>query len=168
MRNWGVLVAEHQKQKLLQENLSAVGTEHFVPMVPGKGINRGGRHVQTYTPLLGRYVLFRIVGDLWKELVRLRGAAGILLTAESNPARVDSRVVEYLSEHCVNGIYQPKTSGTCNGFTYGQRVRPLVGPLAGHTGIFDGTIKRNREAALFFLFGRQQRIVFKHGELEAV
>lgn len=168
-RHWGVLISEHQRQKLLQENLTESGVEHFVPLVSGSKVV-GGRHIHTKKPLLGRYVLFRIVGEVWKSLIRLRGAQGILLTVENTPARVDDEVINHLEGCCVNGIYVPPEQHPTSRsqFFYGQRVRPTTGPLVGHVGVYEGAAKRNSDAALFFLFGRQQRLVFKQGDLEAV
>jgi len=53
------------------------------------------------------------------------------------------------------------------GFNYGDKVIPKQGPLAGHVGTFDKSTQRG-DSALFVLFGREQRVMFKAGELVAV
>ena len=125
-----------------------------------------GRHVRKLSPLLGRYVLFAI-DECWKSIARLRGVAGLMLTTDYQPAVVDHEQLMKLRSVCVNGIYNQQVVETGRGFVYGQRVTPQSGPLAFHVGRYDGRASKNREAAVFNLFGREQKLFFKAGDLLA-
>jgi len=114
-------------------------------------------------PLLGRYIFF-IITDIWRTLAHLRGVAGMLMDAEKTfPAKIEDGTLETFRAYCAC----PKAVEARKGFVYGQRVAPQTGPLAYHVGSYDGVASRHREAAVFNLFGREQRIVFKSGDLIA-
>jgi Transcription termination factor nusG len=165
-RAWGVLLAKQQKHALVVIGLSACGVEYFLPVVENTFIING-RHVHRKHPLLGRYILF-VIDELWKNLSRLRGVAGIILNVEKlYPARVDDKALDAIRAMCVDNVYSPRAVASSCGFVYGQRVTSEHGPLAYKVGRYDGAASRHREVAMFNLFGREQRIVFKAGELIA-
>jgi transcription antitermination factor NusG len=163
--SWGVLLSEHQRQRLAKQSLTSAGVDHFMPMVEEVHVV-SGRHVHRLNPLLGRYVLFA-VDEFWKSVARLRGVAGLLLTAEYFPALVNVEQLEALRSMCVNGVYNKRVVETKRGLVYGQRVTPSTGPLYAHVGRYDGMASKHREAAVFTLFGRDQRLMFKAGDLLA-
>lgn len=137
--------------------------------------------------MLGRYVLV-VIGVGWQMLRSLRGVSGVLLEPEARemvdgefrgeipesskmvPALVDERVVERIRSECVNNIWVNPESKPVSGrsFVYGQKVFAVKGPFAGHSGTYDSKARKGRDAALFTLFGREQRILFNSGELTAV
>ena len=161
--SWGVLLSQHQRHKLVESGLTDAGVGYYLPFaIETKIIS--GRHVRTKRPLLGRYIFF-IITDIWKTLAHLRGVSGMLMDAEKTfPAKVDSKALESFRSFCA----LPKDNvAVRKGFVYGQRVAPQTGPLAYHVGSYDGPASRHREAAVFNLFGREQRVVFKSGDLIA-
>ena len=89
------------------------------------------------------------------------------LTIPQDHQIVAQHELERIRSLCVNGVYLPKEIETRRGFVYGQRVSPQSGPLAFHVGRYDGVASKRREAAMFSLFGREQRIMFKAGVLLA-
>lgn len=168
--DWGVLVAENQRHRILKESLDAESVEYFLPMVETTSVVRG-RHVRSYHPLFGRYV-FVALNDLWQRMLSLRGVAGILLTPDTEgeypaPALACPKQIEYIKTQCVNNIYRSTDDKVRGGFVYGQHVRPKEGPLEWHVGAYDGRAGKNKYAALFNIFGREQRVIFKRGDLIA-
>lgn len=90
------------------------------------------------------------------------------MNVEKNyPAKVDDGALDAIRSLCVGDVYSPRAMSTCCGFYYGQRVTPQTGPFAYHVGEYDGVASRHREAAVFNLFGKDQRVFFKAGELVA-
>lgn len=150
---------------MVEDGLNNFGVQNFIPLVEDTKIING-RHVRLRRPLLGRYILFTIV-EHWPELLSLRGVAGILLTADNEPAVVVEKELSDIRSLCVGNIYCPRVVRSKNGFYYGQRVTPKEGPFAYHVGFFEGVKSRNREVALFKLFGREQKVTFKSGDLIA-
>jgi transcription antitermination factor NusG len=73
--------------------------------------------------------------------------------------------MEHLRSLCDGDIFR-KTEVEKSGFRYGQKVTPQTGPFAFHVGRYEGKTKRH-ETALFVLFGREQKVKFKRGELVA-
>lgn len=164
--SWGVIIAQHQRNKLVSEALVNLGIEHFIPLIESLSIVRG-RHVREQRPLLGEYIPIAINKD-WKSLLRVRGVTGILLNELGFPAQVLPREMDRLHAMCDGGLYR-STNVEAGGFEYGQRVSPRDGPLSSQTGRYDGKVNRRGDnAALFLLFGVEKRIVFKAGDLLAV
>ena len=165
-QSWGVLLAQHQKQKLVASELTLARVQFFLPLIEYTSIING-RHIRKQRPLLGRYILFAI-NDLWERLARLRGVAGMMMDVDKLfPAKVCDSALDYIRSMCVNDVYCPRVVEGRKGFLYGQRVTPKEGPMAYHVGLYDGVRSRHREVALFNLFGREQRITFKAGDLVA-
>lgn len=81
------------------------------------------------------------------------------------PAKVENDKLESFRAFCAET--PEDIVGVRKGFVYGQRVTPQRGPLAYHVGSYDGITSHHREAAMFKLFGREQRIVFRSGDLIA-
>lgn len=168
--SWGVLVTENQRHRVVKEVLDQEGIEYFLPLIETKTVARG-RHVRSYHPLLGRYVLV-VLTDLWQRMLDFRGVAGMLLAYEKEseypvPALVDPNEIEYLKSQCVNNVYRAADETVLGGFIYGQRVRPKTGPLEWHVGMYDGYAGKKKYAALFNIFGREQRVLFSKGDLIA-
>lgn len=167
---WGVLVTQNQRHRVVKEALKNEGFEYFLPLIETASVQRG-RHVRTYHPLLGRYVLVALT-DLWQRMLKLRGVAGMMFTYEleseyPTPALVSQTEIEYLRAQCVNNVYRATDEKVRGGFVYGQRVRPKEGPLEWHVGLYDGYAGKKKYAALFNIFGREQRVVFSKGDLIA-
>ena len=164
--SWGILLSQHQRVKLVSEALTVLGVDHFIPLIESLKIVRG-RHIRERRPLLGNYIPFAVDAS-WKSLMRLRGVAGIMLNDCWLPAQVLQSEMERLHAMCDDSVYRSSVVEK-HGFEYGQRVSPKEGPFAYHTGRYDGKAnKRGDVAALFQLFGREQRVVFKSGDLLAV
>jgi len=161
--SWGVLVSRHQRQKLVSEALTFRGIDHFIPLVE-TSIICNGRHVRQMRPLLGDYILIAIC-SLWKSLLNIRSVRGIMLNELGFPAQVLPREVERMRAMCDGDAYRSSVVEE-SGFCYGQRVSPKAGPLAYHVGRYDKKTRRG-DFAMFVLFGQEQRVIFKQGELEA-
>lgn len=162
---WGVAVVQMQRHRVAKESLTSAEIKYFAPVIEQTTV-ANGRHARKHYPLFGRYLLFMLT-DAWRAIPSLRGIAGMLLTAENNPALVHQRVVDEIDAMCVNGVYSPRMIQSQRGFTYGQRVTPTEGPLMWHVGKFEGRVSRQQEAAIFKLFGCDRRIVFNSGDLIA-
>lgn len=149
----------------IKEQLDEIGIESFVPLISSVAVV-SGRHVHRLVPIFGRYIFF-VINELWKNASNIRGVSGLMLTAEFTPAIVIPSQMRAIQALCVNGMYQLASAPTPAGFSYGQRVTPTSGPLEHHIGRYDGTRSRHRDVAFFNLFGREQKITFKAGELIA-
>ncbi len=165
MSDWGVALAQPQRHRLATDSLRELGVEYFLPKIERMAVVNG-RHYRHKSPLLGRYIPF-IITDYWRAILSLRGISGMLLNAEKDqPALVKEDQIEAIKAICVNGVYREPIVEAAP-LVYGQRVTPKTGPLHSHVGRYDGRKGKKREAALFMLFGREQRITFKKGELVA-
>lgn len=164
MNSWGVLVAQHQRVKLAQQSLVAQNVDHFIPLEENLCVVRG-RHIRENKPMLGNYILIAVT-EIWQSLMRMRGVAGILMSDDGFPAQVLPSEINYLRSICVNGVYRPRMIKSQRGFTYGQRVTPQHGPFAHHVGRYENPTK-DGDTALFMLFGYEQKVSFKPGNLVA-
>jgi len=164
--HWGVLVAQRHCVSAVDERLTQRGVDHFIPKIETLMIVHG-RHVREQRPMLGDYIPIAI-DAAWKSLIRVRGVASILLNELGFPAQVLPSEMDRLHAMCPDGCLHSIMEDE-SGFTYGQRVTPKDGPFVYYTGRYDGKAnKRGDEAALFLCFGREQRVVFKPGDLLAV
>jgi transcription antitermination factor NusG len=162
--SWGVIVALHQCQRVVSDGLTARQIEHFIPMEKRWRVVRG-RRSDVHYPLFGRYILTTIC-SAWREIKNMRGVAGMLCNEDGFPAQCLTHEVERIRKLCNNNVFIEEDNCKVAGFVYGQRVTPKSGPLAFHVGKFD-SVKRSSEAAIFNLFGREQKVVFRKGDLIA-
>lgn len=160
--SWAVAVAQNNRAFAVSAALKKMEMEHFVPRVEKLAIVRG-RHVREYQPLLGNYVLMQVCSR-WRDVLRLRDVHGMLLNESGFPAQVLTREVENLRAFCPDEIYNGSTHET-DGWCYGAKVYVEKGPFARFIGRYEGKTGKNREAAVFSLFGREQKVTFKRGEL---
>jgi hypothetical protein len=181
MADWGVLVSQPQRHRLVADGLTARSVEYFMPMMEV----RSRRRKELY-PLFGRYVLV-VVSQGWEALQYLRGVAGIMLEPEPRhmvdgeyhgepgsterlvPALIcESELIRVMGQ-CVDGVWQDpsKTATPQKDFVYGQAVTPTSGPFTNHVGVFDSKTRKGGDAAFFKLFGVERRMIFKAGELTA-
>jgi transcription antitermination factor NusG len=160
--SWGVLVAQHQRSKLVGEELSVREVEHFIPLEEKLTITRG-RRTRVFYPLLGDYILIAI-SSLWREVMSIKGVAGILLNELNYPAQVFPHEIDRMRSMCNNNVFIPMPDKM--EFQYGQRVTPKsnTNPFAFHVGRYDRKTRRG-DAANFSLFGREQCVIFRRGEL---
>ncbi len=165
--SWGVLVAHYQQLKLVDESLTVYGVDHFIPKIETLLIVRG-RHVREQRPLFGEYVLIAI-SSIWKSLIRIRGVSGILLNEVGMPAQVLAVEMEKLRAMCDGDVYRSSViDNDGSGFEYGQKVTPREGPFVFHIGQYESRNKRGDLTAIFRMFGREQKVTFKSGDLLAV
>lgn len=163
--SWGVLVAHHQQTKLVGEALSSKNIDHFIPKIESLSIKRG-RHVRELRPMLGDYILVSI-SSIWKSMIRIRGVAGMIMNCEGFPAQVLSGELKRMHDMCDDaGVYHSEV--VVDEFQYGQRVTPRDGPFINFVGTFDYKNKRGEDVARFTLFGHDQKVIFKNGDLLAV
>jgi hypothetical protein len=160
--NWGVLVT--YRHKLVCDALMQRGVEYFMPVEEVLSIVRG-RHVREMKPLLGEYIPISI-SAAWNSLLRVRGVNAVLQNESGMPARVLPHELERLRAMCDGNVLR-QTETAYEGLKYGQKVTPTQGALMHKVGRYDGRTKRG-DSALFLLFGREQRIIFRSGELQAV
>lgn len=160
-----MVVAQHQRNKLVADALISRGVPHFIPMLEVLTIVRG-RHERAYRPLLKEYILFAMYSG-WKELLSVRGVAGMLFNCDGWPAQVLPVEVERLQAMCPDGIATTEAAVVL-GFHYGQKVSPKEGLFAGHVGRYFGEAKDGKDIALFALFGRESKAFFGKGDLLAV
>ena len=161
--SWGVLVAHHQRHRKVDKALDELGIDHFIPLIETLMISRG-RHVRQMRPLLGDYILIAIC-SAWKSLLSIRDVRGIMLNDLGYPAQVLPYELDRMRSMCDGNAYRSSVVEK-GGFEYGQRVSPKAGPLAYHVGRYDKKTRRG-DSALFVLFGQEQRVLFKQGELLA-
>lgn len=158
---WSVLLAQPQRLSLVQEQLENASVEHWVPL---EEVFKGGRRY--VNPLFGSYVLFA-VDVAWRRVLNLRGVAGVLLRdTTQTPAIVEPGELARVRALCGDSGVRHAERPAVRVLAYGDLVMPKTGPLARHVGRYDGTTKRG-EAAVFRLFGREQRVTFRRGDLIA-
>jgi len=159
--SWGVLVAHHMRYRKVDEILTERGVDHFIPLIETLMISHG-RHVRQMRPLLGDYILIAVC-SAWKSLLRIREVRGIMLNELGYPAQVLPFEMDRMRLMCEGDVCRSSVVED-GGFEYGQRVSPKAGPLGGRVGRYDKKTKRG-DSALFVLFGQEQRVIFKQGEL---
>jgi transcription antitermination factor NusG len=164
---WGVIVAQPQRHRVVAENLTSLGNDHFIPMVETLSVVRGRHHRRKF-PLFGRYVLVEITAH-WRKLRRLQGVSGMLLDPCGQPSLIEPERLDYLRTFCDGNLFKPPGAEVVKpaALVYGQHVSPKTGPFQDFIGTYDGLAPRKMEAAIFFMFGREQRVEFKRGDLIA-
>lgn len=101
-------------------------------------------------------------------MLRIRGVAGMIMNCDGFPAQVVMSELQRMHEMCDDcGTFKSSITES-GGFEYGQDVTPNGGPFAHYVGKYESRNKRGEDIALFSLFGQDQKVVFKPGDLLAV
>jgi transcription antitermination factor NusG len=160
-------VTQPQRHRVASEQLSENRFQFFLPWREEIRVARG-RSRRIRIPYFGRYI-FVVICDAWESILTMRGIAGMLLHPESlRPWLVNAADLDRVRALCDghNVVHEPIKP--VRGLCYGDLVYPKDGPLANIRGVYDAKVGKKREAAVFNMFGREQRVVFRRGELQAV
>jgi transcription antitermination factor NusG len=130
-----------------------------------------GRHNRTLIPYFGRYIFFALSGA-WQCVIGLRGVAGVIMNEQATaPRHVDLGELLAVHDQCdsnniIRGEDQSASKQLKKLLSYGDTVYVDKGPFAHLKGVYDGKVGRRREAAKFWMFGGEHRVLFKAGELQ--
>ena len=100
-------------------------------------------------------------------MLRIRNVSGMIINCSGFPAQVLPSELNRMHEMCDESDVYHSAIIDNGGFEYGQNVIPKGGPFADHIGKFDSRNKRGDLVALFTLFGRDQKLTFRSGDLLA-
>lgn len=164
-----MLLSRPQQHKAAAKDLKDADVEYFLPLVERRTISCG--HVwRKRIPVFGRYIFF-VVDHEWERVFRAKHVSAVVMNAETlHPQRADTRQVESLRSLCGDhdimdeqdlGIVIPRLNA-------GDLVTARSGSFRGMYGRYSAEIDTRHEAALFDLLGKETRVVFKRGLLEAV
>ena len=161
MVDWAVAKITPQSERKATESLTRHGLTYFFPRIK-RTVRHRGKRVHHLDALFPGY-LFLLLQEAWHEVFDMRGISGLIMAGE-NPAILRDEVITEIKSTCDrDGVYVPPVKPR---FRVGDAVRVGAGPLAGSVGLYAGSAKE-REAALFDLFGRKTRVEFKEGDLVA-
>ena len=161
MPGWAVAILSPQCERKATENLARKKLTYFFPRIK-RTVRHRGKRVHHLDALFPNY-LFLLLQDAWHEVFDMHGISGLIMSGE-HPAVLGDEVVETIKARCDrDGVYVAPVKPR---FRVGDKVKVGAGPLAGSVGLYAGSAKE-REAALFDLFGRKTRVEFKEGDLVA-
>jgi transcription antitermination factor NusG len=161
-----VIVSNHGTERDARRDVRAAGFTCYQPQYREQVVRRG-RKVWEERLLFGRYFFAKDDGgDNWRGLFNLRTIAGLMMRSDRPlPALVRDWEIERIRAREDRSGFV--TGQAQNQFTINQRVRAAVGVLAGNDGIYVGTGRGGCDVALLDLFGRQTKIEFAPGVLQA-
>jgi transcriptional antiterminator RfaH len=160
---WAVarLQPRHEHAGLVHLGLN--GYEIYYPRVREKRI-RHGRRIELRPPLFWGYCFFLVENGVWYTARWAIGVCGVIMDGIA-PGRVPDAVIDELRQREVNGaIDLPRR----NDFKFGDRVRVLHGPFAGHLALFEGMKPRERVEVLLELLGSLQKVELVRSAVEPV
>jgi len=155
MTEWIVAHCHANAEIKAEAHLRRQGFEVYLPKF--KTTRRHARRIDTVIrPLFPRYLFIGFDAGLthWRPI---RSTVGVshLLTAGERPLVAPAWVVEQLrSREDDNGLFSGAGE---NPFQRGDAIQITTGPLADHSGIFDGLNDSQRVAVLLDIMGRQVR-----------
>ena len=144
MAFWSVAETESSRERTAARYLKDRGFECWLPIV---------RENRRLVPLFPRY-LFVLLGDYgWSVVDNTIGVIG-LLRAGDRPSPVPDNEMKRFRRFERDGVvHLPK-----RGIELGDRMRVLKGTFAGHLGLYDGQMSRDRVFVLLELMGRKTRV----------
>lgn len=159
---WFVVHTHRLKERSVELRLHQLGHSTFLPQVERR---QAGAKVKRLVPLFPGYLFVQIGAQA--ALAGVRWLPGIkrLLGDQSQPRPIASEIVTAIRARAdATGLVRLHRR-----LTRGCLVEVAAGPLAGFTGLLDGTIDRpeQRVAVLLELFGRGMRVEFQADELVA-
>lgn len=168
-RPWLVVVAGSGQERTAKADVKELGFTCYQPIERFVAVVRGRkRHVER--PYLGRYFFARtptLTDELWQGLRSLKRVFGVLMAADGSlkPAYAHDYEVQRLRGlEDDDGLI--RDGAKFNPFTPGQRVYASSGTFIGFNAEY---LSSNKDCdwALVELFGRQTRIGFNPGVLQA-
>lgn len=168
---WIVAYTHPSVEPKAAEQLRDAGFNCFFPQTRKQVVVRGRRAFRIQ-PLFSRYLLVEACLSI-NNVFAVRDINGAILTVDrvtqqKQFALVRDEVVNEIKSRCDrDGFVVLPDNVTKTGLIPGQRVRPTVGAFVDRVGVYEGMLTKNRETAIFGLFGRGVSVSFKLGELLA-
>jgi transcription antitermination factor NusG len=163
---WGVLVTQPQRHRTATNALASDGFAYFMPWREQLSVSRGKKRRQRL-PYFGRYIFVQI-GECWERLLHLRGVSGMLLNPDNlMPFKVDLEQLNEVRAMCDRNGVISEPEIPIRRLSFGDKVFVESGPFANLTGRYDCRVGKHREAAMFEMFGSEQRVLFRRGELKS-
>ncbi len=153
MAEWIVAHCHANAEIKAEAHLKRQGFAVYLPKI--KKTRRHARRLETVVrPLFPRYLFIEFDENSthWRPICSTVGVS-YLLTAGERPLTTPAWVIEQLRQReDKNGLF----SGACEKlFNKGDAIEITSGPLAEHSGIFDGLDDSQRVAVLLDIMGRQ-------------
>ena len=149
--NWYLLHTKPRQEKIAIRNLEQQGYECYLPLMPLEKISRGTL-VVSEEPLFPRYLFIRLDTDQsaksWAPIRYTRGV-NRLVSFGSEPAKVDSRLVEVLKSNEIARSSEPQPL-----FKLGEKVTLKEGPFAGIEAVYQMTDGECRAIVLIELLSK--------------
>lgn len=166
-----VVVSAFGQERDCRKAVKGLGFLCYMPVYRDMVVRRG-RKIWEERLLFGRYFFARpgpaAENADWRSIFSLRHAAGLLMQGKGGdalPARVRAWEIEAIRAREDRSGYV--TDSAKNGFRRGQRVRAVVGVMAGVGGVYVATGRGGCDVALLELFGQETRVEFAPGVLQA-
>ncbi|MBX9804131.1 MAG: transcriptional activator RfaH [Alphaproteobacteria bacterium] len=166
MITWFVAHTHALKECVAKQHLLDQGYEVYLPRF--KKIRRHARKVEeVLSPLFPRYIFLGI--DLenasWRSVNGTRGVSYLLMTQDSVPARIPSRIIEELrSQEIDDGILPVASLST---FVRGERVRIMEGAFKDHVATYEVLDDKSRVHLLLTFMGREMQMTLPTYAVEA-
>jgi len=155
--SWYVIHTKPRQEQCALLNLGRQGYECYLPILPAERLNRSRACVEIVEePLFPRYLFIRLnTGDSAKSWAPIRSTKGVsrLVTFGSEPARVDSRLIEMIRSQCDLFRGQPRHL-----FSAGERFVLKDGPFAGIEAIYQMRDGESRVMVLIELLSKPVRM----------
>ena len=144
MAFWSVAQTESSRERTAERFLKDRGFECWLPVC---------RENHRLVPLFPSY-LFVELGDFgWSAVDNTIGVIGLLRSGD-RPHAVPDIEMKRIRKFERNGVvHLPK-----RGIEIGDRMRVIKGTFAGHLGLYDGQMSRDRVFVLLELLGRKTRV----------
>lgn len=164
-----VVVSAFGQERDCRKAVKSLGFLCYMPTYRDMVVRRG-RKIWQERLLFGRYFFAKWVedSDAWRHIFNLRQAAGLLMQGRGDdamPARVRAWEIEAIRAREDRSGHV--TNSARNGFQRGQRVRAVVGVMAGVDGVYVASGRGGCDVALLELFGQETRVEFAPGVLQA-
>jgi transcriptional antiterminator RfaH len=149
---WCAARAQPQREALAQHFLELAGYGVYLPRLRQHRVNHG-RKVETRPPLFPGY-LFVWIELQWHSARWCPGTLGLVMNC-GLPVPVPDRVLDEIRKREVRGLVELPRAPRLK---RGDSIRVKYGPLAGHTGLYDGMKAHERVAVLLRLLGSERRL----------
>ena len=163
---WCVAHTQPLKELVAKQHLLDQGYEVYFPRF--KKLCHHARKVEEkLVPLFPRYIFVGM--DLgvarWRSVNGTRGVSYLLMTHDSKPASVPTRVLDDLrSKELAEGVV---LLGSLVTFTKGEKLRITEGAFKDHIAIFDSMDDQSRVRLLLTFMGREMNMALPAYSVEA-
>jgi transcriptional antiterminator RfaH len=162
---WATVQFQPHRERVAEHFLRLFGFEVYLPCVR-RYQTRWRRRIERLTPLFPGYCFTRIELQ-WHGVKQAPGVIRVVRGDSDEPARIPNEIIAAIRSRERDGALDLPTRRGPRAPKVGDRIKIIVGPFVGHSGVC-AEVTQQRVEVLLFVFGAQRGLKLRRSAIEVV